>query len=274
MKLSMWSSYYIELSPEQMVLELEKYGYIYSELSDEHSLMLMERGDAYEVGLEFKKFADAHHVSFPQGHLKLSARICNDEDRAFLKRQLDLFRAVGVQHAVLHYDGLSQFPDLSVDEIRRRNVMAIRDLIDHIKDTDMVICLENLGGKPITQSADDILWFIETLGSEHLGICLDTGHLNLSPNTDQAKFIRTAGKHLKALHLADNDGSGDQHLMPCARGQVDFAEVIRETRKIGYEGIYNYEVPGERNAPLPIKGFKLDYIRRVTNFYWDACDEF
>ena len=35
MKLSMWSSYYIELSPEDAVLELEKYGYKYSELSDE-----------------------------------------------------------------------------------------------------------------------------------------------------------------------------------------------------------------------------------------------
>ena len=35
MKLSMWSAYYIDLSPEEAVLELEKNGYAYSELSDE-----------------------------------------------------------------------------------------------------------------------------------------------------------------------------------------------------------------------------------------------
>lgn len=275
MKLSMWSSFYHDLQPEDMVLELEKYGYTYSELSDEHSVMLLERGDAAEIGTAFKSFADAHNVQFPQGHLKLSARICEDADRAYLKRQLDLFRAIGVKNAVLHFDGLDRYGDFDVAEIRARNVKAIRDLIAHIEDTDIVICLENIHDpKPVARTAEQLLWFMNEIGGEHIGICLDTGHLNLVPEaTDQAHFIRTAGKYLKALHLADNDGSGDQHLMPSALGQVDFAAVIREARKAGYDSIYNYEVPGERYIPLPLRGFKLEYIRKVTTYLWETCEE-
>ena len=274
MKLSMWSSFYHDLQPEEMVLELEKYGYTYSEISDEHSVMLLDRGDAAEIGTAFKKFADEHNVQFPQGHLKLSARICDDEDRAYVKRQLDLFKALGTKYAVLHFDGLDRYGDFDVDTIRARNVEAIRDLIAHIEGTDIVICLENIHApKPVARTAEQLLWFMEEIGGEHIGICLDTGHLNLVPEaSDQAHFIRTAGKYLKALHLADNDGSGDQHLMPSALGQIDFEAVFRETREIGYDSIYNYEVPGERYITLPLRGFKLNYIRELSAYYWEQCE--
>lgn len=49
MKLSAWSSYFIDLTPERMVEEFEKHGYRYCELSDEHALQLMERGNVSEV---------------------------------------------------------------------------------------------------------------------------------------------------------------------------------------------------------------------------------
>ena len=56
-KLSMWSSYYIDLNPYEMVLELEKNGYEYSELSDEHGLTLLnENDDEVLTGKRFKDF--------------------------------------------------------------------------------------------------------------------------------------------------------------------------------------------------------------------------
>ena len=133
MKLAMWSSYYHDIQPEDAVLELEKHGFRYSELSDEHSILLLDRGDPYEVGKGFKAFADAHDVTFTQGHLKLSARLCEAEDRQILKDQLDLFRGVGVRYAVLHMDGLKRYGDLTMEELQKRNLEAIQDLIDHIK---------------------------------------------------------------------------------------------------------------------------------------------
>lgn len=269
MKLSVWSSYYIDISPEEMVLEFEKHGFGNCELSDEHSIVLMERGDPAVVGAEFRKFVEAHGLDFSQGHLLLRARICEEESRNEVLRQLDLFRAVGVKNAVLHCQ--SGIEGLGFEEIFDRNVQAIRILADHVKNDGITICLENLTG-PLTGTADALVALIEATERENVGICLDTGHLNLCNDRDQAKFIRRAGRHLKALHLADNDGSGDQHILPYARGSVNFQEVLTEMKAVGYEGIYNLEIPGERRAPLPIRAMKLDYIRSVFEYLDQITD--
>ena len=270
MKLSMWSSYYMDLSPEDAILELEKHGYGYTELSDEHSIVLMQRGDPEEIGKAFRSFAEDHHVQIPQGHLLLRAKITAAEGIADVKKQLDLFRGIGIRRAVLHCDSLPEEPDLPLEEKRRRNLKALEELISYIRDTDMVLCLENLSNKSFTRSAEDLLFFIKQLGNTHLGICLDTGHLNLTGIQSQKAFIRDAGKHLKALHLADNEGVIDQHMMPFGRGKVDFTEVFDTLKEIGYNELYNFELPGERKAPLAIRGYKLEYIAKMTNYLYES----
>ena len=273
MKLSIWSSFFYILSPEDMVTEFDKLGYRYSELSDAHSMMLLERGDdPTAIGTAFKAHADAHNFNFLQGHLSLKAPICEKEGMELVKRQLDLFKAIGVRYAVLHLDLLRRYPELTLEQKREKNLEALKELIDHIKDTDIVLCLENLKEPKLAESAEQLLWFIEQLGDAHLGICLDTGHLNLAENKDQVHFIRTAGSRLKAFHLADNDGSSDQHLMPTARGQVDFEGIFKTCKEIGYPGLYSYEIPGESwNTPLPVLAAKTRYIRELSEYFWDIA---
>jgi len=268
MKLSVWSSFYKELSPEDALSVFKKHGYDWCELSDEHALELLERGDAKTVGTEFSKFAKELGVCILQGHLFLNAKICKPEDRALLKKQLDLFDAIGIKNAVLHCDNFSRMQeDPGVEFKREQNLAALIDLTDYIKETDIVICLENLRPPRFTTSADDLLYFVDRINSKNLGICLDTGHLNLSENPNQIEFIQKAGKHIKALHLADNDGLGiDQHLMPYGRGIVDFVPVVRELKRIGYDGLYNLEIPGERKVPLEISYHKLDYIKKMFDY--------
>jgi len=274
MKLSVWSSYYFDLSPEDALRELRAHGYRYCELSDEHALVLVERGDAREIGKKFGEFAREIGIELLQGHLFLNAKICKPEDRELLKRQFDLFEAIGIKNAVLHCDNFSRLEkDPGVDFKRDENTAALIELTDYIKGTDIVICLENLRPPRFTTTADDLLYFIDRVKSENLGICLDTGHLNLSENTNQLEFIEKAGKYIKALHLADNDGLGvDQHLMPFARGTVDMAGVIRAMKKLGYDGLYNLEIPGERKAPMEVLGYKLDYIKKVFEYLDKVTD--
>ena len=102
---------------------------------------------------------------------------------------------------------------------------------------------------------------IERVGSKQLGICLDTGHLNLTVKGHR-DFILKAGARLKALHIADNDGVTDQHRMPFNYGTVDFYEVVRALREIGYEGIFNLEISGEAWIPHELRDAKLCFIKR------------
>ncbi len=266
MKLSVWSSYYYELSPEDAMREFKAHGYNFCEVSFEHACVLMNRGDIKKAGMEFGNFARDLGMELSQGHLSYEAKLCQPEGREFLKKQIDLFLAMGVKNAVLHCDALKWSEEnLSAEQKIEENCKAIGELLDYIKGSDMVICLENLISTDFVNSVDGLMYFMERFNSKNLGICLDTGHLNLR-DKDQVNFIRKAGKHIKALHLADNEGQRDQHLMPYGCGRVDFVSVIREMKALGYEGLYNLEIPGERYAPIEILGYKLDYIKKMFEY--------
>lgn len=266
----MWTSYLFDCAPEEMVERFAEKGWFHLELSTEHGERLLERGDPVAAGREFARFAADRGVSLPQGHLWLTCDIAADEQPQVLDRLekwLDLFVAAGVRAAVLHPGG---------NEMRRRNdppeailesqVRALRRLCDRTRGTDLVICLENVSGAP---EAEDLLAIISAAGAENLGICLDTGHLHMASG-DQAGFIRRANSRLQALHIADNEGQSDQHLMPYGRGTVDWKIVMEALKSLPYTGLLNMEIPGENRAPLEIRLAKLDYLKEVARFMIDG----
>lgn len=263
---SIWSSFDVDLTPEEMVLELEVRNLHYCELSDEHGAVLLERpGTPAEIGKAFAEFARQHGVFFPQGHLWLRVQLCNDPNAVeILKKWLELFAAAGVKNAVLHCDG--RFPEGTPrEEIIEENAKRLRVLAAHAETLGIRICLENL--RTFCADAEELLKVIEAAGnSDALGICLDTGHLNIADSGTQAQFIRTAGSRLHALHIADNEGQRDQHLMPFGAGNVDFADVMRALKEIGYRDLFNYEIPGERRLPLSLRLAKTEYLRSVTKY--------
>jgi len=267
MEPAVWSSYWIDLSPEEMVATFSRAGWRKSELSDEHGAALLARGRPEAVGAAFRAFAADRGVSFPQGHLWLTADITAENQQEVidrLKNWLDLFAAVGVRAGVLHPGGGAlREAGRSEQEILARQAAALSALARHVEGGDFVICLENIpSSAPL---ASDLRTIIDAAGGGDLGICLDTGHLNLADG-DQGRFVREARGLLRALHLADNDGSGDQHLMPFARGTVRWADLMTALREIAYSGLLNFEIPGENRCPLPVRLAKLDYLRVAANF--------
>lgn len=271
-KLGIWSAYYIDLSPEEAVDEIAKAGFKYSELSDEHGQILLERGkDEVATGKAFKAYADSKGVKFPQGHLWLGIHLCNDDPTTIptLKRWINLFEAIGIKNMVLHMDHMLD-SGLSKKEVLTKNAETLKQLVPFLKGKKVKICLENLIAG--SQTVEDLLFVIKKLKSSNFAITLDTGHLNIVDENlysrDQEHFIMTANKKLKALHIADNEGKlfDDQHLMPFGKGNVDFKKVISCLRKINYSGLLNYEIPGERNAPLEIRRYKLQYIKKTFKY--------
>ena len=268
---SIWSSYFSDLTPEAAVDELVKAGFSCTEFSDEHGAALLDRvvgipHGPEKVGLELKQYAADRGFSFPQGHLYLKVDLCTDEAVDVLKRWLDLFVALDIRAGVLHAAGGI---DLSPEARFDRWVHTLTPLADHLKGTNMSIALENLRQTNGTNSAEDILTLIDAVGSDHLGICLDTGHLNLTHSQgivpySQSEFIRKAGKKLIALHIADNDTSRDQHIMPFGTGNVDWKDVMTGLWEVNYQGLFNLEIPGERNScPMALRRAKLPYIHAM-----------
>lgn len=61
---------------------------------------------------------------------------------------------------------------------------------------------------------EEILYLMKILGSDNIGILLDTGHLKVTARTlgfDRMKFARDVAPYIRAIHLHDNDGTWDSH---------------------------------------------------------------
>ena len=87
------------------------------------------------------------------------------------------------------------------------------------------------------------------------------------------EFIEEAGDLLKALHVTNNSGAGDDHLMPySSRLGIDYRQPIAALDKIGYQGLFNLEILGECRAPMAIRRAKLDFIRTMCEYM--LSDEF
>ncbi|MBQ7821985.1 MAG: sugar phosphate isomerase/epimerase [Clostridia bacterium] len=271
-KLSIWSAYYYELSPEEAVEEFIKNGVNCSELSDEHGLELLNRAaDVVATGKEFAQFINERNFEISQGHLWLKVKLCSDEDAIDkLCRWIDMYEAIGIKNMVLHCDELSD-TGLSKRERADKNIEKFKILAEYIKNKNITVCLENLRPRTpdekelIDQNADDLLYIIERVGSEKFGICLDTGHLNLTEKNPR-EFILKAGKKLKALHIADNQGERDEHMMPYTRGTVDFKEVVEALRKVDYHGLFNLEIPGENHIPIKLRNEKIKFIKACYEY--------
>lgn len=264
--LGIWSSYYYDFSPEDAVEEFMKNGIYACELSDEHGQMLLARSeDVVATGRAFASFLRERGFSIPQGHLCLGLRLCSDTDAVnTLLPWIDLYEAIGIRNMVLHCD-VSLPSEWSFEKKAEKNIERLRALAEHVKDRDVMICLENLRLCAFTERIEELLYIIDHIGSDRFGICLDTGHLNLA-SKDQRGFILAAGKRLRALHISDNDGTSDQHLMPFSGGEVDFCGVVRALREIGYTGLFNLEIPGENHIPSTLRAAKIRYIQDCYDY--------
>lgn len=264
-----WSGFFHDLSPEEMARAFATNGWTGIELSSEHAATLMERGSPNTTGKAFGAHARSLGVSFPQGHLWLGCDIIGpDSTRTVdeLKQWLDLFVAIGVRAAVLHAGGAAlQADGTNPERIHDMNLRALRGLAGHVEGSEIVICLENLR---VTEP-ESVLRLAEEMRSANVGVCLDTGHMNIR-GRDPAGFIRAAGPQLRALHLADNSGETDQHLAPyAAMNGVPWEQVMPALREVGYAGLLNLEVPGERHCPAGVRLLKLKYFRELLRFLWE-----
>jgi sugar phosphate isomerase/epimerase len=129
-----------------------------------------------------------------------------------------------------------------------------RRMIPFAKRYGVKLCLENLysdfNGRPIEgccADAAEACWYIDTLnaeaGEEIFGFCFDIGHANLV-GRNVLEFIRTLGPRLTILHIHDNMGEKDSHLIPCTQwypGGVDWDSFIQGLKEIGYRGPLAFE---------------------------------
>lgn len=223
------------------------------------------------------------HAPFPAYTLSYNGRHPDFLDYAIevYKKCILLCHKVNCPYLVIH--GISRRRGLehpTVEEQDALNAKLYESLIPTLLETNVTVCLENLftgdphqlrvsGHCSEAQKAAD---FIDALnakaGKECFGLCLDTGHLYLL-HIDFTYYITTLGKRIKALHLHDNDGTGDSHLAPYA-ASLPWEELLEALKAVGYNGTLNFEtfaqVLPSRIPPALVPEF-LRHIAAIGRYF-------
>lgn len=172
------------------------------------------------------------------------------------------------------------------EEAKKANLEMYEKLILAAKKYRVTICLENLlamngddivGG--ICSTAEQTIDLIDTLnkkaGEKIFGFCFDVGHANAS-GIDMRRFLNELGDRVTALHIHDNNGKSDAHLIPYTqiRDQwgvelgVDWDAFLGGLQDIDYQGAIMFETFRATNhLPKAVEKDALTLILGIGKYF-------
>ena len=175
----------------------------------------------------------------------------NDYMYSVVKKTIKISSSLGSKYIVIHpifsADLTKKLDIKSENEI---NIQFYSSLINIAKECNITICLENMYSKYKGKIYGDMCsdpyeasYLIDSLnekaGREIFGFCYDSGHYTLA-GRDPYRTLKVLGNRVKVLHLHDNDGIVDQHLIPYM-GVTYWDSVLKGLHDIGYKGNVNFE---------------------------------
>jgi protein FrlC len=141
---------------------------------------------------------------------------------------------------------------------------SLKDLAAYAADRDLILLIEpaHRFESNLILTVPDGIRMIEEVGSDRLGILLDTGHASVNGEDLTQTVLSLRGLPLH-IHIDDNDGTSDAHLVP-GDGQIDFAPFARALEEIGYTGFVSAELGfGYTVDPDPAVERTLTWLREA-----------
>lgn len=196
------------------------------------------------------KIAQIHGI-FPS-HI-LDNQAVNDYIIMIIEKTLAVSKFLDCPEVVVH-----PYSNRDKEFEKKINLETYRRLTPTAKKYGVKVCLENMffvqGGNPLEaacSSAEETCWYIDTLnkeaGEDIFGYCLDIGHATLL-HKNIKHFILTLGNRLTCMHIHDNDGKHDLHLMPYTHADTwegklvtDWNGMLDGLKEIGYKGNISFE---------------------------------
>ena len=170
-------------------------------------------------------------------YLERRARIASMDE---IKRAIAVAEFLPFRYLVLHlgvpeeeYD-LTKF-DAAFTSLEHLNIFA--------KERGAQILLENIPSQ--LSSPERILTFFQYTRLD-LKVCFDTGHAHMTGGVQSA--FQTLRERIAAIHLHDNHGEKDEHLLPF-EGEIDWAQTIRDFRSADVQFPILFELNSERHEP-------------------------
>lgn len=233
-----------------------------------------------------RKAADESGICFSQVHAPMCGpyEIDNDNYKMEITRRcFELCEILGAPYLVVHPACfLDNLYGQNLEHTFEYNLKFYRSLIPFAEKHNVVIGLENMFAvdphkekltlcKTFFSTMEDIIAFMDAIGTDRFGVCLDTGHYHITCG-QPAEAVRKLGSRLKLLHVHDNRGWEDDHMAPFF-GHVDWADFMAALKEVGYTGAFSSEATsmGEQvPASCAILGAQLtlNIHKALLEKYW------
>lgn len=197
-------------------------------------------------------------IKLVQAHSPMGAPL-SDPDGSFLADTLRCVEACGawvIPNLVVH-SGYTR--GLTKEETFTANKGFFLPLLERAEKYGVNILVENfnkmcIDGLYWIDNATDLLRMIETVDHPLFHAVWDVGHANMQ-EMPQDEELRLLGSHVRALHIQDNGGNTDAHLLPFL-GTMNLDAIMHGLTDIGYDGYFTFEVggiftPASRRRPYP-----------------------
>lgn len=218
-----------------------------------------------EVGVTFYQT----HPDFRKGSIRAYE---DPEAEAFfwtmVRRGLYITAQIGAKWAVLH--PVNDVSTMDVDFQIRLNHRVYDELVDYAAKLGIGIAFENMvetgkDGKPHRFSSypEELIALCDSYHCDQVKLCWDFGHGNTAIPDRQDQALRDMGSRLVCLHVDDNFGGWDQHLLPF-RGNVPWEKLMPVLKEIHFPGNINLEVPFSSFMPKELTDEAVHFTYSIS----------
>lgn len=162
-----------------------------------------------------------------------------EKGKAVVRKQLELAERMGID-AVLVVPGFVN-ADTSYDDCYSRSQAEIETLVPEAEKRGVSIAIENVWNKFLL-SPLEMKAYVDHFNSANVGTYFDVGNILLYGFPQQ--WIRILGNRIRKVHVKDFRTSVGNHggFVPLLAGDVDWPEVMRALREIGYDDTLTAEI--------------------------------
>src|SRR5665648_533616 len=146
---------------------------------------------------------------------------------------------------------------------REKSEQSLEEILKFCEQWGIKIALENTLPGKTGDSIPEILEIVKKFDSKNLGICLDTGHCNITSSlynhSGVVECLPEIKDYLCHLHIHDNSGKIDDHYLPF-EGNIDWKRFIKGLKEINYQGVFMFELIKKTNNEEMLRTVKELYL--------------
>lgn len=173
----------------------------------------------------------------------------------------DFAHLLGITDVITHMGFIPENPN---DPNFNTFCVAVRTVAEHLKKNGQYLLFETGQETPVT-----MLRCFEKVGTDNLGVNLDTANLILYGKANPVDSLDVFGKYVRCLHAKDGfypvNGHDLGQEVPIGQGKVDFRGVFKGLQKLGYQGDVIIERELAENSQEQMKGIldARDYLKNI-----------